>query len=383
MQKEKKVEGIKIIPQRLREARVSCGKTIKEVSEFIGISAQVLSMYELGRCNPSAEVFYKLKNVYTLPIKYYAKPYQENTYKSQTFFRSFSTATKSKREIANIQSEWFTQDILHILEDKIKFPPVDDFFIKIKQSMAVDKKEKRNLDSLAKIIRREWGLGLGPISNLTRALEKKGVIIAKMDLDDTVDGFSYWYKNRPFIFVNKNNTSFRLRMSIAHELCHLFFHEADDIEKNLKELENEAKYFASAFLMPDSSFMQDVYSTSLDHFLYLKPKWMVSVQAMVMRCDQLNLISEDKVLYLQKQISRKRWRKVEPGDNECEPESPIVLQQAIQLLVEKNVLSKTEILDTFSLNNEFIELVCSLPEGYLSQEDNLVKFKFHKEESIN
>lgn len=377
MKKEKGAEGIKIIPQRLREARVACSKTITEVSKAIGVSAQVLSMYELGRCNPSAEVFYKLKNTYNLPMKYYSKPYPESTCKSPTFFRSFSAATKSKRELAELQSKWFTQEIVSHLEEKVKFPQVDDFFIKIKKSMAVEKKEKRNLDSLAKIIRREWGLGIDPIGNLTRVLERKGVIIVKMALDETIDGFSFWEKNRPFIFVNKNNNPFRLRMSIAHELCHLFFHEAEDVENNLKEIEKEAKYFASAFLMPDSSFMQDVCSTSLDHFLYLKPKWMVSVQAMIMRCSQLNLISEDRHLYLQKQISRKHWRKGEPGDSDYESERPVLLQQAIQILIEKNVLSKSALLDAFSLNNEFIEEVCSLPAGYLSQEDNIVFLNFN------
>jgi len=372
MQKERRSEGIKIVPQRLREARVSCGKTIKEVSEIVGVSAQVLSMYELGRCNPSAEVFYKLKNEYPLPIKYYTKPFQDTTNRSQTFFRSFSTATKSQREIAFIQSEWFTNIIMSSLEEKVKFPPVDGFFSKIKNSLVIEKKESWNFDSLTKIIRREWGLGVGPIINLTRELEKKGVIVVKINLDEAIDGFSYWHQNRPYIFVNKNNNPFRLRMSIAHELCHLFFHEAEDAEKNLRKLETEAKYFASAFLMPDSSFAKEIYSTSLEQLLFLKPKWMVSIAAMVMRCEQLNLIDEDRALYLQKQISRKHWRKVEPGDSDYAHESPVLLQQAIQLLIEKHIFSKNELLDTFPLNNEFIEEACSLPDGYLSQEDNIV-----------
>ncbi len=369
---------LNIVPQRLREARIACGKTIKEVSKNIGVSAQVLSMYELGRCNLSAEVFYRLKNQYDLPIKYYSKPYTDEINRSQTFFRSFSSLNKSKREIAFIQSEWFVKEIFGFFREKIKFPPVDDLFLKIKRSHNVDKKEKRHIELLAKIIRREWGLGLEPICNLTRILEKKGIIIVKMDLDDVIDGFSFWSENRPFIFVNSNNNAFRLRMSIAHELCHLFFHEAEEVEKNLKDIESEAKHFASAFLMPDSSFAKDIYSTSLEQLLYLKPKWMVSVQAMVMRCGQLDLISEDRMLYLQKQMSRKRWRKNEPGDNDCDPEAPVLLTQAIELLVERKILSKNKLLDAITLNNEFIEDVCSLPLGYLSQEDNIVSLNFQR-----
>lgn len=290
MKKERRNEGIVLIPQRLREARISCSKTIKEVADKIGVSAQVLSMYELGRCKPSAEVFYKLKNEYPLPIKYYTKPYIETVSRGQIYFRSFSTATKNQREIAYIRADWITQILMPFISERIKFPPVDRLFCKVKESMTTDLQDKHKLEILAKIVRREWGLGLGPIINLTRELEKRGVVIVKLDLDDAIDGFSFWEQNRPYIFVNQNNNPYRLRMSLAHELCHLLCHEAEDVEKNLKRVENEAKRFASAFLMPEPSFSNDIFSTSLEQLLMLKPQWMVSVQAMVMRCEQLNLV---------------------------------------------------------------------------------------------
>lgn len=376
MQKEKAFEGVKIIPQRLRDARIAAGRTIKDVAEEIGVTAQVLSMYELGRCNPSAENFFKLKNLYALPVKYYMKPYKDNLGRSQAYFRSFAAATKGKREIAFKKSEWFSSEIVLFIKNKIKFPVVDSLFDRIKQSLPVEK--KRNVEVLAKVIRREWGLGLEPIGNLTRELEKRGVIVAVIDLDDKIDGFSYWEDDRPFIFANKHNSAVRLRMSIAHELCHLFFHEAEDVENHHKSLETEAKHFASAFLMPDVSFSKDIYSTSLENLLYLKPKWKVSVASMVMRCEQLQLANELRLTYLQKQISRKHWRKEEPGDAEYDSEKPILLKQAIQLLIERKIMTKMQLLEEFSLNMQFIEEACALPEGYFNEEDNLVILDFDK-----
>ena len=86
-------------------------------------------------------------------------------------------------------------------------------------------------------------------------LEQKD--IAKL-VNKSVATVSFWEKGRPFIFVNRNNNYFRLRMSVAHELCHLFFHGAEDVEKDIKRIEEEAKAFAGAFLLPNPGFIEDI-----------------------------------------------------------------------------------------------------------------------------
>lgn len=371
---EAKDNKIRCIPQRLRDARVASGKTIKEVAEDLKISAQALSMFELGRCNPSAELFFKLKNMYGLPMSYYNKPYNNSINRSTVYFRSFSAASKRKRDIAEKKAEFISQETVGFMEGKIKFPPVDPLFYKIKQSISIEK--KRDPEVWAKVIRREWGLQNLPISNLIRELERRGVIVIVISIDDMVDGFSYWENNRPFIFVNKHNTAVRLRMSIAHELCHLFFHEGEDAAALHKEKENEAKLFASAFLLPANAFADDVYTTSLEQLLYLKSKWLVSVAAMIMRCSQLDLISEERYIYLQKQLSRKHWRKIEPYDEEIEQEMPILLKQAMELLVNKNIISKVDLINQIALDSNFLEESCSLRKGFFENEDNLVQASF-------
>lgn len=361
-------------PQRLRDARIASGKTIKEVAEELEISAQAMSMFELGRCKLSVDMFFKIKNMYNLPISFYTKTYSDSINRSTVYFRSFSVATKKKREIAMKKAEFVSSNIVGFMSGKIKFPLVDPLFEKIKQSSAIE--QKRNPEMWSKIIRREWKLTNGPIKNLILELERRGIIVVVVPMDDVVDGFSYWENGRPFIFVNKNNVAVRLRMSVAHELCHLFFHEEQDAELAHKEIENEAKTFAGAFLLPEREFCDDVYTTSLDHFLYLKSKWSVSIAAMVMRCHRLGIISEDKYTYLQCQLSRKKWKKVEPYDKEIEREQPILLKQAISLFINKKIMSKIDFIDQVGLDGKFIEENCSLDEGFFRQEDNLVSISF-------
>lgn len=361
------------LPQRLRDARIASGKTIKEVAESLGISAQALSMFELGRCNITAEMFFTLKNMYDLPSSFYTTTYMDNVNRSVVFFRKFSAATKKKREIALKCAEFISGNVTGFFQGKIKFPPVDSLFAEIKKSVQIQ--NRRDPELWAKIIRRKWNLGNVPIVNLTRELERRGIIIAVVPMNDDVDGFSYWQDERPFIFVNKSNTAVRLRMSIAHELCHLFFHEEEDIQKDLKKLETEAKLFAGAFLLPESAIVDELYDANMDIFVYMKAKWKVSIQGIIVRAKNLGLISDDKYTYLQCQISRKRWRKKEPGDDTIEKESPVLLRQAIELFIDKKITTKDNLIYQIGLNGMFLENNCSLKNNFFEHADNLVSIR--------
>jgi Zn-dependent peptidase ImmA (M78 family) len=107
----------------------------------------------------------------------------------------------------------------------------------------------------------------------------------------------------------------------AHELGHLVLHqrysESDLSEREaLERVESGADAFASAFLMPAETFSRDVLDTGLDAFLKLKAKWGVSVQAMVVRCHLLGILTDGQYRELFRQMIMKGWRKAkgEPFD---------------------------------------------------------------------
>ena len=80
-------------------------------------------------------------------------------------------------------------------------------------------------------------------------------------------------------------------MSIAHEICHLYFHDEEMAEEELKTMEEEAKEFAGALLLPQKEFLSD-FSSSLDALLYLKPKWKTSISAMIIRARKFEIITD-------------------------------------------------------------------------------------------
>ena len=121
-------------------------------------------------------------------------------------------------------------------------------------------------------LRKYWGLGNRPIDNLISIVQKKGIMVSKMQLRlNKLDAFSVWFDNKPFIFLSSDkDTNVRIRFDIAHELGHLFLHmgyltnaelwerQDENIYHRLgsSEKEYQANEFAAAFLMPQKEYIK-------------------------------------------------------------------------------------------------------------------------------
>jgi Zn-dependent peptidase ImmA (M78 family) len=172
--------------------------------------------------------------------------------------------------------------------------------------------------------------------------------------------------------ASEKEAGVRLRYDLAHELGHLILHrwvEQSELEEKatLKAIESEADRFAGAFLLPSSSFPNEVYTTRLDAFIPLKERWKVSIQAMVYRCRDLDIIDPDQALNLYKQISFRRWRKKEPLDDprRIPIEQPRLLRRAVELVLESGKKHHEDILNELPLSATWIETFCALVPGTL------------------
>lgn len=176
----------------------------------------------------------------------------------------------------------------------------------------------------------------GSIPNLTRAIEKMGIVVAplhalasKQTAHLNSDGVTQPNcKDMPTIgYSAKNNTGDRLRFTIAHELGHLILHRYRRPQL-YREMEREAHRFAGALLMPQNDakliMPQRLMLTDL---VRLKAGWGMSISSMISRASNLGIIDTDRTRSLQIQLSARGWRKEEPvhvGD-----EHPILLKQMI------------------------------------------------------
>ncbi|MGH9691609.1 MAG: ImmA/IrrE family metallo-endopeptidase, partial [Candidatus Acidiferrales bacterium] len=188
----------------------------------------------------------------------------------------------------------------------------------------------------AAVTRSELGLSPDkPIPHLMHALEKAGVLILALPRPfEHRDAFSLWAgfdRSRPVIVLSGGRVADRLRMNVAHELGHLVMHKP--IVNAVHEVEKQAFQFAAEFLMPEKQMRLEINPpVSLDTFISLKQRWGVSIQALVMRARELELVNQRKYTYLFQQLSARGWRTREPRMFDVPIEKPRALRQIAEMV---------------------------------------------------
>jgi Zn-dependent peptidase ImmA (M78 family)/transcriptional regulator with XRE-family HTH domain len=353
------------VPERLTEAREARGLTITALAESTGIAKQSLSAYENHRKPMGPKVLSRLAEALEVPAQFLMKPTPLRDQRP-IFFRSLAAATKRSRASASTRLYWLC-DVVDYFAEHIEFLPIDlpDFDVGPDPS-GISMEE---IESAAEECRSAWGLGRGPVSHIVRLLENRGVIIVRHGLGPSkLDAFSKWSGNGvPVIVLGADKESaVRSRLDAAHELGHLLLHKSlSKLGTFFKPTEQQAFRFASAFLLPSDSFTREVGRyPNLDTFCFLKPKWKVSIKAMIMRCRELELITPDKARYLWMSYMIKGWRTREPLDDKLEIERPVFLQRCADVLFNDGGLSPEQVLSDLALSAADLEAITGIPASY-------------------
>lgn len=371
----KENRNLKIIPEKLKEARLARGYTVTALAENIGISKQTISKYELGQASPSSETMMKYCNFLNFDINFFMFNNEDsNTNYGTIFFRSLKSAESQIREEIKIRIKW-TNHIYSYINEFVEFPKLN--LPNIDTDLLEDL-DLYKIEDIANKVREHWNVGNGPITNLSILLEQNGIILCNSNIDDVkIDACSQVINNTAIFFIRTNEISAcRLRFDLAHELGHLILHSEitkEEIEdKNLlDQIEKEANMFASAFLLPREEFSNEVLALSLDHFVNLKSRWKVSIAAMIYRCRELGIFNDSQVLYLRKQISLKKWRTKEPLDEVIDIERPKLLSNAIKLIIVNNIQTKEQVNRSINIPKQDLLVLSNLPLDYLNEKIDL------------
>jgi Zn-dependent peptidase ImmA (M78 family)/DNA-binding XRE family transcriptional regulator len=334
--------------ERIREARAIRGLSQTALASLIGVERQAISAFEKDKIKPSPKTLFAIASVTGFPVPFFLneRPRGDSIRTAPISFRKKAAATKT----AKIQAEEYEKifaDIYYYLDQHIDFHPAR---VPFNGSLDYSVLEEEHIEQIAIEARRFWGLGNGPIPHLIRLLENNGIIIASLSLPDTLDAFSTWRHNRPFIFLSgeKNESGVRRRFNLAHELGHLVLHQmvkkaAFDDPEQLKELERQAHRFAGAFLFPAKSVIAEYFSNSMPALKKLKSRWKLSIAAIAKRLSDLGLISEHQHKYIMMQLGSDR--KHEPLDDSIPPEEPELIKRAFDVLLQNRILSLQNAVD--------------------------------------
>ena len=368
----------KIVPSKVKEARTARGLSLAELSRMIGVSSQAISQYEQGKITPSPNILMKLVDELEFPIGFFCddmsiEDYEENI----VYFRSHKNITNKLKEACKVKIKWIEQTY-RIIKDYFELPMLDLVEFDIDSIEDID---ENMIEELAYKLRQHWNLSQAPIKNFTALLQEKGFVVTKLMIGTKkVDAFSKWNEGVPYIFVGADKGSAcRLRFDLAHELGHLIMHkkvlssELKSDKEVYNKMENQANYFAGAFLLPIEAFNREVISSSVDNFVILKNKWNVSISAMIKRCQTANILTDNQIRYLNSQMIRYHFYKQEPLDDMIPVENPYLFKQAFNILIENNIFTRESLLDELKLNaDEVIELY-SLDKDFFRRSNNILR----------
>lgn len=365
----------KVIGDRIKQARIYRGKTQKELADELGVTKQAISKYEKSKSKLGTEVIAKLPKILGFPLSFFSKEYDyESEDKSIIYFRTKEIRQRTKEQLGE-KINILDEEIIGYLEQYIDFPKnnIPDFNY---HNCNYDIEEIKDITLK---IRELWNLKKDPIDNLSYVLQINGFLINKQYIEQNkTDGFSQAIGDKFYIFISANKEcAVRSRFDLAHELGHLVLHRNIEIEEQgSKYIERQADYFASELLYPSDVFIKEIQSLPLNFetFIMLKEKWKISIQAIIRKCRDLELISDDKYIYFQKKISYNKWRFKEPLDDYIVAEEPRLIKDAIELLIENNIINKRDILMNIELDKEEIIKLCNLPKDYFNESlQNVIK----------
>ena len=321
-------------PARKTKARERMGLTKKRLSELLDKKPSSISQYESGKCGLSFETFEKLVEVLEVPAVYLTSIISAApTLRMEAcHFRANRSVTQTDR----YKAARFAQDVLalyDVLEQRgIVFPEVGF------EPHTGARPSERQLELYAVEIRKALGLGLGPILNMAELLESIGVRIVLLPTECAVlDAFATWVNERPCIMIAGDSPASRMQFDYAHEFAHLLLDENNPSGDVL--IERGANRFASAFLMPQATFMPDCPTRySRGQFLSVKKYWHVSMKAAIYRAKQLGVMSERQYTNAFISMARQEINKNEPG--EFTSPLPSLLEDALGLLVGEATLDE-------------------------------------------
>jgi Zn-dependent peptidase ImmA (M78 family)/DNA-binding XRE family transcriptional regulator len=307
--------------ERIRQARELKGLTQAELADRLQMNQSAVAHLESGRYEPTDEVIRTIAFATGFPPAFFNQGPTPDFSLGSLAFRVRAAMTAREK----LQAYRYAQITFELSEFFGK--RVDQIAVRLPQIQEEPKKAAQSIRA---------ALGLSPdqpISNLTNALERNGVLILALPIDlATQDAFSLWAgegQSRPVVAISIGKPGDRCRFSLAHELRHL----SRINNGTLSEVEEDADRFASEFLLPEKTIRQELRPPlTLTTIAPLKPRWGVSMQALIRRAFDLGIIMERQYKYLMQQMSIYGWRVQEPPNLAVPTEKPRALRRMAELL---------------------------------------------------
>jgi Zn-dependent peptidase ImmA (M78 family)/transcriptional regulator with XRE-family HTH domain len=353
---------------RIRQARELMRLTQTQLAESVEITQSTIAQIESGRFVPSDSLVDAIASLLGFPVSFFEKEDPPNFPLGSLLFRSHvNIAAADRDEVYRLGQLEF--EMLTVLAKRVK----NKIVLRLPQLSD----EPIDIVTAAELTRDALGVSRDvPIPHLVRAVEQSGTIVLMLSVHfATCDAFSLWANvpspqtaievKKPLIVLSGETPGDRLRSSLAHELGHLVLHQA--IRGIAREMEEEANRFAAELLLPEAAMREEITTpVTLTSLSRLKPVWGVSIQMLIRRARDLEIITERQYKYLFKQVAEHGWRTQEPIT--LKVEKPRALRQMAEIAYGKlgKPVNYHQLADAVNMYPHFVK---RLIDTYATQEE--------------
>jgi len=275
-----------LFPIHLKAARLRLGWSLDRLAQEAGcVSKAMISKYELGESMPSRDVFVKiaaalktseesLLTITAIDLRFVA-------------FRKTQQLSATEEKRIKAETEWRIRqrrELMRVVGESPQAPSLPRYHA----AVAAD------AEAHAAELRAAWGLGTGPLPNLTALLEDKGFEVLVVEADRAFSGISAWAGDaHPVVVVqDPKEDGARQRMNLTHELGHIVGEPDESTDE-----EDYAALFGGAFLFPRAAAQREFTTRrnriTLAELKSVKLKYGISFEAILKRLKALGILSPE------------------------------------------------------------------------------------------
>lgn len=328
-----------MLGQRLRQLRLARGMTLDALAAAMGgaVTRQAIFKYERGIAQPGPKVLTLLaKALGVKAASLWAVPAL-----SVEFMAYRKGTALGARELDRVKAT-----VAQAMEARVRLQEINGerngASLPIR-TLRVDDVDAAELAAMR--MRREWQLGLDPVACLADLLEEHFVQVIPIEAPAKFDGLSALTRDEKgkvmvaAVVTKKDVTQARQRFNLAHELGHLVMNVAPSLDE-----EKAAHRFAGAFLAPSGALTRQTgerrTSITLEELLMLKRRFGMSIQALLFRLKDLQIISQTHFTQWNIELRASNLHRKEP--EELPPESPQWFRRSVLRALAEGRISRDE-----------------------------------------
>ncbi len=337
-----------MIGERLQRARKAAGLALRTVAEQADLSHTTVSKFEKELQKPSSAQLIKLAKILGVRTEYFFRPH---TLKIDGIeYRKKSTLPQ--KSLDKIQADIIDQaERWHELLALYPHSPIKTFALP--QGLPDLINSAKEIEALAETLRNAWQLGLNCIPELIDTLESQGIMVisSTVDNDQKFDGLAATINTIPVIVVGANWTGDRQRFTLAHELGHLLLKNRL-AESLLADEETLCNRFAGAFLLPKQTLIEHLgknrHRLEPEELYLLKHEFGLSMQGVLYRALQAEIINQVTFQSICKLFSLKGWRSCEPKQ-QYPSEQTILFNQLVYRALAEDYFTESKAAELLGL----------------------------------